>query len=298
MKVTIKEINVFRFPQHSAEIDILPSEEKSKMDTLVEEIANSFVNGTSPIVAYIIVGHADNDPQGSDFEMQVSISRAEAAKEWLIKQGKIRVQQLGGDPSELDYAEFSLFGYGASDPYTQVQTFPEREMNRRIVIKYAAVEIDPPIGAIGFLPNLTRATTLMQLQPTDDRITRIRCALAKLVDPATDDTYFDWIELSKVDGSLKGKDEQQILALAKSIIRSLRRDIANNNLYGFPFVPDDVVIQNLLQWEENIRNTKNKLYQREVAEGIGAGPVHKSAGRYIVRNQDNPNSILSCFKNT
>lgn len=289
IKVTTKEIS---------EIDSLPSEEKGKMDELAEEIANSFVQGTSPIMAYMIVGHADKDPRGADFEMHVSVARAEAAQTWLIKQAKVLVQQRGGNPSEVDNAEFSLFGYGSSNLYTRDMTFPAREKNRRIVIKYAAVEMDPLLDAIGYGPNLARAIALTNLQPTDERIDRIRCVLAKLADPSTDDTYFEWGSLRQIAGGLRGLTDEQVLVIARNIIKTLRHDIANNNLYGFPSVPDNIVIQNLIQWDENVRNTKNQLVARIAVEGATAGQVQKSVARFIAKNENNPKSILSCFKNS
>ncbi|MGH1277318.1 hypothetical protein ACQVWA_28845, partial [Bacillus cereus] len=297
MKVTTKEITVFRFPQHSSDIDLLPPEEKAKMDALAKEIADSFILGNSPIVAFVIAGHADRDPQGADFEMKVSVTRAEAAQKWLVNKAKELVRQRGGDPSEVDTAEFSLFGYGASNLYTTATTFPEREKNRRIVVKYASVELDPLSDAIGYAPNLARLVTLVQLHLNDnpDRMGRIQCALAKLANPVTDDTYFEWSSLSKYPGALKDLTDEQILSVAREIIKSLRRHIANNNLYGLQ-VPDDLVIQNILKWEENVRDVKDKLVKHH---GIPAmGQIQKDVGRYIARKQDDTNSILSCFKNT
>ncbi|AZJ20079.1 hypothetical protein CT694_10395 [Bacillus wiedmannii bv. thuringiensis] len=297
MKVTTKEITVFRFPQHSSDIDWLPPEEKAKMDALAKEIADSFILGNSPIVAFVIAGHADRDPQGADFEMKVSVTRAEAAQKWLVNKAKELVRQRGGDPSEVDTAEFSLFGYGASNLYTTATTFPEREKNRRIVVKYASVELDPLSDAIGYAPNLARLVTLVQLHLNDnpERMGRIQCALAKLANPVTDDTYFDWGSLSQYPGGLKDLTDEQILGVARAIIKSLRRHIANNNLYGLQ-VPDDIVIQTILKWEENVRDVKDKLVKQHGIPGIGQ--IHKNVGRYIARNQDNTNSILSCFKNT
>lgn len=299
MKVTKKEITVFRFPQHSSDIDLLPLEEKVKMDALAKEIADSFILGNSPIVAFVIAGHADRDPQGADFEMRVSIARAEAAQTWLVNKAKELVRQRGGNPSEVDAAEFSLFGYGASNLYTGATTLPERELNRRIVVKYAAVEIDPLQDAFSYAPNLARLVPLVQLHLNDDliRMGRIQCALTKLANPGTDDTYFEWGTLSQIAGGLKNLSDEQILNIARSTIHSLRRDIANNNLFGIQ-VPDNIVIQNLLQWEESVRHCKNKLIERIALEGAAAGQFHKSVARYISRNENNPNSILSCFKNS
>ena len=297
MKVTTKEITVFRFPQHSSEIDRLPSAEKAKMDALANEIADSFILGKSPIVAFIIVGHADQDQQGADFEMRVSIARAEAAQKWLVNKAKEIVRQRGGNPSEVDSAEFSIFGYGASDLYTNATTLPEREMNRRVVIKYASVEMDPLTDAISYGPNLGRVMLLVQghLHVEPERMRRIQCALTKLMNPTTDDTYFEWGSLSQYPGGLGGLTEDQVLSVARDIIKSLRRHIANNNLYGFQ-VADEQVIANILKWEENVRDVKVKLVRQHGIPGIGQ--IHKSVGRYISRNEDNANSILSCFKNT
>ncbi|MCL7749559.1 hypothetical protein [Halalkalibacter alkaliphilus] len=297
MKVTTKEITVFRFPQHSSDIDRLPLQEKAKMDALAKEIADSFILGKSPIVAFVIAGHADRDRRGADFEMQVSVARAEAAQNWLVNKAKELVRQRGGDPAEVDAAEFSLFGYGASDLYTTATTLPEREMNRRIVVKYAAVEMDPPLDAIGYAPNLARAVSLVQLHinRNPERMRRIQCALTKLANPGTDDTYFEWGSLRQYPGDLKGLTHEQILGIARNIIHSLRRDIANNNQYGI-LVPDDLVIQNLLKWEENVRIVKKELIRQHGIPGMGN--IHKSVGRYIARNENNPNSILSCFKGT
>lgn len=293
MGVTAKEVTVFRFPQYSVQIDQLPSEELAKMEALAGEIAGGLVVGTAPILALLIVGHADHDAKGPDFEMQVSVDRAEGARSWLSDHAKAQVQLRGGDPSDIDLIEFSLFGYGASDLYTQSTTFPEREMNRRIVVKYASVDVGNlfPLG----VPNLVRAGALIRAQPQDDKTARIICALDKLIDATVDDTYFEWGSLSQVAGGLAGLSDDQVLAIAQSIFHSLRADIDNNNNYG-PIVPDDIVVANLLQWELNVRNVKEELLQRIQIDGDAAGQVHLSAARYIARSQDNPKHILSCFK--
>jgi hypothetical protein len=304
MLIIPKEVTIFRFPEHSADIGDLPPNELAKMNVLADEITTGFVDGKTPIVAFVIIGHADRDPQGPDFEMQVSVRRAEAAKTWLVQEAKARVQRRGGNPADVDTAEFSLFGQGASALFTQEETFPEREMNRRVVVKYAAVELDPLADAVGFVPNLARARLLISLQPQTEATARIICALDKLTLPATDDTYFSWGTLEQVSGGLNGLTNDQILALARSIILSLRRHIANSQLYGVPnpfghpFAPDDIVVQNLLSWESEVRRTKNKLIERIAIEGAAAGQVHRSVARYIARNQENPNSILSCFRGT
>jgi outer membrane protein OmpA-like peptidoglycan-associated protein len=302
MRVVPKEVTVFRFPQHSAEINALPPEEKAKMDALATEIADSFTRGKVPIVAFFIIGHADRDQRGRDFEMQVSVKRAEAAQAWLVAQAKARVQQRGGNPAEVDMADFSLNAQGASNLYTQATTLPEREMNRRVVVKYATLEPDPLTDALGFAPNLARARLLITTQPQTDATRRVICALDKLANPATDDTYFEWGSLRQVAGGLGGLTDEQVLALARSIIMSLRRHIANNNnygvpnIFGVPYAPDDIVVQNLLNWEQNVRHTKNMLVAAHGQAPVGK--IHQSVGRYIARNEDNPNSILSCFKGT
>ncbi|PFI27079.1 hypothetical protein COI53_25615 [Bacillus thuringiensis] len=292
MKVIPKEITVFNFPQYGSEINALPPEEKLKMDTLALEFANSFLYGTTPILAFIIIGHADQDAQGADFEMQVSIARAESAQTWLVQQAKNLVQQGGGDPLEVDFVEFSLSGYGASNLYTQDSTFPARLMNRRVVIKYAGVELNP-IPEAGFIPNLTRATILINQQPDSDEIKRIRCVLSKLVNPIIDDTYFIWEEMQHYR-SLDGKTDEQILLIARELFHSLRSEIANNAHYG-PDVPDDLIVNGLIQWDFYMNTTINTLYKRLNHDQSVTGKLHESIARFIGRNMQNPNSIWNCY---
>jgi hypothetical protein len=272
------------------------------MDALATEIVDSFTRGKVPIVAFFIIGHADRDQRGQDFEMQVSVRRAEAAQTWLVAQAKARVQQHGGNPAELDMVEFSLNAQGASSLYTQATTLPEREMNRRVVVKYATIEPDLLTDAIGFAPNLARARLLITTQPQTDATRRVICALDKLANPATDDTYFEWGSLQQASGGLGGLTDEQALAVARSIIMSLRRHIANNNnygvpnIFGMPYAPDDIVVKNLLAWEQSVRHTKNMLVAAHGRAPIGQ--IHRSVAIYIARNEDNPNSIMSCFKGT
>lgn len=299
MHTTIKEVTVFRFPQHSAEIDALPAAEEAKMEELAHQIADSFLTGNNPIVAFTVIGHADRDARGTDFENSVSINRAEAAKAWLVQHAKTLVQQGGGDPTDIDLAEFSLFGQGTSALYTQDPTFPAREMNRRVVIKYAAVEIDPTLNQVGFAANLARARLLIGQQPQTDETRRVICALDKIVNPAVDDTFFEWGSLRQIAGGLGGLSDEQVLAAARSVIKSLRQDIANNNLYGvpnifgLPSVPDDIVVANLRNWEGVVRDCETQLIRQM---GIApTGEVHKSVAKFIARKKRDPMSILSCF---
>lgn len=293
MKIIPKEVTVFNFPQYSTEIDALPPNEKLKMDTLALEFANSFLHGNAPILAFIIVGHADRDAHGADFEMKVSITRAESAQKWLVQKTKTLVQKGGGDPSEVDFVEFSLFGYGASNLYTQDPTFPARLKNRRVVIKYAAVELDPiPQG--GFIPNLTRATILITQQPVSPEITRIRCALTNLANPVIDDTYYIWNEMRHYP-SLDGKTADQIVLITRELTHSLRAEIAKNANYG-PNVPDDIIVNGLIQWDHFMNDTINTLYRRLIHDQSTFGKHHESIGRSIGRNMNNPNSIWNCYR--
>ena len=314
MRVIPRQVTVFRFPEHNDQIQtLMPAEERMKMEHLANEIANSLLLPRAPIVAFVIVGHTDPDPQGAEFEMQVSVQRAEVARSWLVHAAKGLVERQGGDGAEVDMVEFSLFGRGACNLFTEDTTFPGREKNRRVVVKYAAVELDPLTDAAGFAPNLARARQLIERQPQTDATRRVICALDKLANPETDDTYFEWSSLEQVGGGLGGLSHDEILGIARNVILSLRRHIADNNLYGVPnhlgvpFAPDDRVVSNLLGWEQSMRHTKSKLV--ETIAMPAPGQVHKSVARFIARNEDNPilaihsggyaeNSILSCFKNT
>jgi outer membrane protein OmpA-like peptidoglycan-associated protein len=78
------------FSQYKTTIDSLPQEEREKVRAVADFVANSFEPGELPILSIKIIGHADKDWHGADYEKKISEQRAQSAKDILSSEIGIR----------------------------------------------------------------------------------------------------------------------------------------------------------------------------------------------------------------
>src|SRR5271157_2998497 len=124
--------------QYKEQVKLLPSTEQDKISQIAELIVTSFTTpGCVPLGQITIVGHADNDFHGAEFEKKVSVERAgdvAAALGISIKKafeahgiGSIAKGAIGFIPNPG--------GVGASQPDPiNVPHVKDRTLNRRVTI--------------------------------------------------------------------------------------------------------------------------------------------------------------------
>jgi outer membrane protein OmpA-like peptidoglycan-associated protein len=82
---SLPPVNVGSFSSHRTHVSDLPASERAKLDRVVERVLAGFRGAMHPIVGLLVVGHADQDPKGADFENKVSLERAEHVRDALAQ---------------------------------------------------------------------------------------------------------------------------------------------------------------------------------------------------------------------
>ena len=85
----------------------------------LQQVADALKKNPSSTVE--LVGHAD-DTGGSDYNLKLSISRAQAAKDFLVRQG-------------IDVGRIITYGRGSTQPLSDEDNPTARQKNRRVEIK-------------------------------------------------------------------------------------------------------------------------------------------------------------------
>jgi hypothetical protein len=187
--------------QYKDSVALLPPTEKDKIPQIADIVVNSFLTpGCTPLGQIVIIGHADKDFHGADFELKVSKERATSVAAALVtaiiaafKPHKIDHLAKGAiafDPSPT--------GVGATQP--DPDSAHDRTLNRRVEIhirpRGAPIAPEDTLEA-----RIRRALKLLdtksfKIDSTGQRKVRARCLLNKML-------RFDVVELF-VDGTKKG----------------------------------------------------------------------------------------------
>jgi hypothetical protein len=180
---------------HQSHIDLLPQNERDKIDKLADLVVTSFTQvGCPPLRKVHFAGHADKDWHGPQSEMSISLDRAIAIRDALTE----RVQQVWKErqmppplPCDPEVTIRTWQGLGS----TQMIAPPFHDANRRVEVTLT------PYGAPVPVPDtperrIDRALDILTrvgLKPdaTGKRTERTKCILTKLKTAGTDDRYVD-----------------------------------------------------------------------------------------------------------
>jgi outer membrane protein OmpA-like peptidoglycan-associated protein len=152
------DFRITGFSEYEDRFGTLPQEQQDVIDKLAKRIVDSQSEFT-PIVAFIITGHADKDLRANnpfrkpgetrkEFEMRISKARASRARDALLR--KIRALSWG-NPSHIlaqilnEPKRSRIVGMGASDLLVEnPQSESDRKLNRRVEIYLVTALVPDP----------------------------------------------------------------------------------------------------------------------------------------------------------
>jgi hypothetical protein len=185
--------------QYKDRVDLLPGPERDKITQMAELIVTSFITpGCTPLGQITIIGHADRDFHGAEFEKKVSEERATsvaAALSSAIIAGFKR-HGIGHVTSGAIAFIPSPSGVGATQPDpTNIPRVTDRTLNRRVEIhvRRRGTPVPPPDT---FERRIARFLDLLKTKkvdpdPSGRRTDRARCILNKMLRPGILDLFVD-----------------------------------------------------------------------------------------------------------
>jgi Putative amidase domain len=185
--------------QYENQIALLPGPEQSKISKIAELIVTSFIkSGCIPLGQITIIGHADNDFHGPNFEKKVSYERATSVAAALgsaiiagfKKRGIRRIAK--GAIAFIPTPD----GVGATQPDpANIPQVKDRALNRRVEIRIRqrGAPVPPPDT---LERRIVRFLDLLKSKKVDPdlsgkRTDRARCILNKMLRPGVLDLFVD-----------------------------------------------------------------------------------------------------------
>jgi hypothetical protein len=184
------------FPEYEVRTDKLDGPQRGVIGDIARDIVRRS-NTMTPIVAVLVVGHADQalrKPQveREQFELDVSKKRAEAATTALLDE--INRMKAGGDATVLSRLKTVARGMGSSRRLVQnPKTESEMRMNRRVEIYWATCFVPDPGGLKERIERAQKLLATRRVVPdsTGTRTERVRCLLKKMLNPKVVDVFVD-----------------------------------------------------------------------------------------------------------
>ena len=205
----VADYEIFGFPEFDASVADLRSDQKQVLESIVSKIASS-QSTRSPIVALLVVGHADKArtkplEQRATFEQVISEMRATSATKLILDSVKKRTnEEVVMRIRHRARGEGSKFLFNRDNP-NKLPTNAEMERNRRVEIFLVIAHFpDPPMRD----PNdkrevrIDRALRLLSEKGLPGgtpahRIKRAPCFLNRLKKPNVVDVFVDGKAISK-----------------------------------------------------------------------------------------------------
>ena len=188
-----------KWGQYRDRVDLLPGPEQDKITQIAELIVTSFITpGCMPLGQIAIIGHADKDFHGAEFEKKVSDERATSVAAALSSAVIAGFKRHGIGHVARGAIAFipSPTGVGATQPdASNILRVTDRTLNRRVEIhvRQRGAPVPPPDT---FERRIARFQDLLKTKrvdpdPSGKRTDRARCILSKMLRPGVLDLFVD-----------------------------------------------------------------------------------------------------------
>ena len=235
------DFRITGFPEYEDRPGSLPDEQQKIINRIAELIVSSQSEFT-PIVAFVITGHADKDLRANNpyrrpgetheqFEMRISRARASRAREAILR--KIRTLSWG-NPSQIlamlqtDPKRTRIVGMGATDLLVEKpRGEDDRKLNRRVEIYlFRGLVPDPDPDPVQPIPDPTSELPKRlqhgvdvlgrrQMPSGSVQTQRLKCIFTKLKDnPSVNDLFVDSHDGQPVNINGKQMDGLQNVTLS------------------------------------------------------------------------------------
>jgi len=236
----------------------------------------------------MIIGHADFDAQGRDFEIGVSRERADSA-EGAVEAIFARLTSTLS-PEQKNLIHFAAIGVGTQRPvFPSPLNEDQRKANRRVELVTTASPAPPPDPRADF----DKCVRVLANAAPAGPVRRMTCVCNKLLQqppPFVKDYAYDFRAalLARAGaGDMKDFTREQMSAFYRSFMFFLRPQIARSASGS------DADFRNaLIAIDDNIgRNLNDFLTQADQ----GAGPFERTVSIDIVKRMQDPNHTYSCY---
>lgn len=275
------------YPRYATAVAALPLEDQAALRTFSIGLVGAVIAGQS--VDVMVIGHADFDAKGREFELGVSRERAagaESAAEAVFNQ-EADARRIPQDRRKL--VRFSAIGIGTQRPVNPNPVDEEqRKANRRVEIVFTSTPVPVPD------PRATYQSCLRVLKaaaPGPAR--RMTCVCNKLLQqppPVVKDYFYDFQaarQLRAGAGAMSQFTPQQMKAFYGGFMLFMSKQIAQLSTAS-----DPDLATGLIQIDDLVgRNLSDFLTQADQ----GAGPFERTVSIDILKRMQEPNHTYSCF---
>jgi hypothetical protein len=268
---------------------LLTEEHERLLDSLGREVVRSW---DSRRIVSRIVAEGHTDPVGTrDFNIRLGRRRAEAVAKRLKEIINEYAASASFPAGVLDRIEYVVASFGETRPFSRTL----QSLNRRVEVTVHRDYLPPPQPLDEDI-TLRRQTDLIQQNLTRDPGTtaRLQCLLLKLRQSGIDDRYVNDTQVFLInrDNKFPGPPEWN----------RVRSTLLDPRLFS-PQVPDDRVIKNLEQLDEDIAGGIVKMnqiiaYAQGADYGLGLlalATAFKQFNAWVMERFVDRASIYSCY---
>ena len=176
----------------------------------------------------LVVGHADFDAKGREFELEVSNDRARAARDAIYSAFEAAANQMALSDAKVRLISIEWQGRGTSAAlYGPDQPMSLRIKNRRVEVSWAPVDVIRPSTSVS-TARCAQIITAARISP--GRKARIACACNMLRDNIrAGDDYYNFQAFQLALGPRNGRDlsQEQLNEVFRRAKNHYRSDVDN-----------------------------------------------------------------------
>jgi hypothetical protein len=235
-----------------------------------------------------IYGHADFDAKGRDFENEVSLERAQAAKTSLEGLVKEEATKSLLPEVRLQSITYSVMGLGTLRPvFTNPNSEEQRKANRRVEFLWATT-----IAPVAQESVFQRCVKVLTATTPPGPARRMTCACTKFLQPSprVQDSVFNFHTDIPGRAGLPNLTPEQWEAAMKLLVGHLRQDIATASAD-----PSDVqLVKSLIAIDDNVGRNINDFAMQMVGDSATGlfNRVIVGEIRWLMTQRDH---VYSCY---
>ena len=281
-------MTVADYPRYATDVSTLPADAQTGMRTFATGLVGAILAGQS--VDVTVIGHADFDAKGKEFEIDVSRDRAAGGDKALETFFNQAADAAALPANKRKLAHFVSIGVGTERPvFPKPANEEERKANRRIEIVVKVTAVPSPDPRAKF-QNCVRVLANSSPPGPARRMSCVCNKLLQPVPPYVKDYFYDFQAAKQARagaGAMSKFTPEQMSAFYRGFMLFIRQEIDKVS------TSSDADLKNgLTQLDDTIgRNLTDFLTQGE----LGVGPFERTVSVDIAAKMQDPNHTYSCY---